>query len=94
MNARAFTLLWNHHPNVLRALGPSPSSAFPRLLSGARGGVCSGLDRADDGFSATPATTFGRSVGGVASDRAGTGLAAAPTGAPSCADSAAPMKGL
>lgn len=92
VNARTITFFRNHHSDVCRAVCSASSRAFPRLLSGIRGGVRARHLGTARRRNATEAAAVGRSLGGIASRRTEKRLGFAANGSSSATDCAAPIR--
>ncbi len=92
VNARTFKILRNHHSDVCRAVCSASSRAFPRLLSGVRGGVRARYAGTDCRRNAAEAAASDRSLGRVASRRIENRLGFAANRSASAADCSAPIR--
>ncbi len=92
VNARTITLFWNHHSDVSRAVCSASSRAFPRLLSGVRGGVRARHFGTACWRNTAEATAVGRSLGGTARRGTQARLGTAASRSSSATDCSTPIR--
>ena len=92
VNARTLTLFRNHHSDLCRAVCSASSGAFPRLLSGVRGGARARHTGNHRGRTAGETATAGRGLGGIASGRIAKRLGTAADGSSPAADCSVAMR--